>query len=115
MDKRTFVEGIASGAVADTIAGLMRAPKSGKPTRDKIAVDLVEIKDKIIARLEALEDCTQEKYAEIVKVVLAESWAAKKIMANEAKEIEARLQDGYEAIRKTIHEYTTAPAVLKTA
>jgi gas vesicle protein len=114
MDKKTFVEGIAIGAVAGAIAGLLLAPKSGQDTRDEIAAEMVEIKDKVIAQLEALEDCTQEKYAEVVKAVIAEYSAAKKITADEAKVLEARLQDGYAAIRKTIHEHTAASEAPKT-
>lgn len=66
----------------------------------------MEIKDQIVARLETLEDVTQEKYDEVVKGVLAEYWAAKKITAAEAKELEATLRAGYEAIKKTVHEHT---------
>lgn len=109
MDKKTFVEGIAIGAVAGAIAGLLLAPKSGQETRDEIAAHLTEIKDKIVERLEKLEECTQETYDEVVKAVIAEYSAAKKITLDEAKDLEARLQDGYEAIRKTVHEHTAAP------
>ncbi|MEI6499959.1 MAG: hypothetical protein WCP21_02910, partial [Armatimonadota bacterium] len=65
--------------------------------------------------LEALEDCTQAKYTEVVKAVLAEYETAKKITADEAKELEAKLQGGYEAIRKTVHEHTAAPKAHKPA
>lgn len=115
MDKKTLVEGIAIGAVAGAIAGLLLAPKSGKETRDEITADLTEIKDKVVAQLEALESCTEAKYAEIVTAVIAEYSAAKKITAEQAKELEARLQGGYETIRKTVHEHTAAPEAPKPA
>jgi gas vesicle protein len=106
MDKKTFVEGIAVGAVAGAIAGLLLAPKSGQETRDEIKAHLEEIKNQIIAKLEAAEDVTQSKYDEVVKAVIAEFETAKKITAGEAQEIASRLQDGYEAIKQTIHEHT---------
>ena len=59
MDKKTLIEGIAVGAVAGAIAGLLLAPKSGKETRDEIKADLLEVKDTIVAKLEALEDFTR--------------------------------------------------------
>ena len=106
MDKKTFVEGIAVGAVAGAIAGLLLAPKSGQEMRNDIKEALMEIKDQIVERLEKLEDVTQEKYDEVVKAVLAEYSAAKKITDDEAKELETKLRDGYEAILQTIHEHT---------
>lgn len=106
MDKKAFIEGIAVGAVAGAIAGLMLAPKSGQETRDEIKGYLLEIKDKIVERLEALEDFTQQKYEEVVKSVIAEYETAKKITVDEAKEIETRLRDGYEAIKGTVHDHT---------
>ena len=66
----------------------------------------MEIKDKIAERCEKLGDFTQEKYEEVVKTVIAEYEAAKKVTADEAKELEASLRDGYETVRKTIHKHT---------
>lgn len=66
----------------------------------------MEIKDQIVERLKKLEDVTQEEYDEIVKAVLAEYSAGKKITADEAKELEVTLRDGYEAMKKTVHKHT---------
>lgn len=108
MDKTSLIEGIAVGAVAGVIAGLLLAPKSGQETRDEINAALAEIKDKIAERLATLKDVTQEKYEEVVKAVIAEYTAAKSITADQAQEFEARLRDGYDAVRQTIHEHTAA-------
>lgn len=115
MDKKTFIEGIAVGAVAGAIAGLMLAPRSGQEIRDEITGDLTEIKDQIVKRLEKLEDCTKEKYDEAVKAVITEYSATKKITTDQAKELEARLRDGYDTIRKTIHEHTVAAKSAETS
>ncbi|MEN6546714.1 MAG: YtxH domain-containing protein [Armatimonadia bacterium] len=106
MDKKTLIEGIAVGAVAGAIAGLLLAPKSGQETRDEISAELSEVRDNIVVRLEKLEDLTQAKYEEVVKAVMAEYAAAKKMPVDRANELEARLRDGYAAIRQTIHEHT---------
>ena len=108
MDKKNLIEGLAVGAVAGAIAGLLLAPKSGEEMRNDIKEDLMDIKDQIVERLEKLEDLTQAKYDEVVKAVVAEYSAAKKITDDEAKELEAKLGDDYEAIKKTIHEHTAA-------
>lgn len=108
MDKKTFAEGIALGAVAGAIAGLLLAPKSGRETRDEIKAELAELNGKLVARLEMLEDFTRETYAEAVAAVIAECAAARKIPADQIKELETRLKDGYETVRQTIHEHTAA-------
>ena len=66
----------------------------------------MEIKDTIAERCGKLGDFTQEKYDEVVQAVIAEYEAAKKITTEEAKKLEADLRDGYETIRKTVHEHT---------
>lgn len=109
METKTFIEGIAIGAVAGAIAGLLLAPKSGEDTREDIADELVALKDSVAERLEKLQELTKEKYEEAVAAVLAEYVAAKKIPAKQAEELGATLRDGYETVRKTIHEQT-APA-----
>jgi gas vesicle protein len=106
MEKKTLIEGIAVGAVAGAIAGILLAPKSGKETRDDVKAELVEVKDKLVERLEALEEFTQEKYDEVVRTLVAEVAAAKKLPAQTVKELEASLRDCYEALRQTIHEHT---------
>ena len=110
METKTFIEGIAVGAVAGAIAGILLAPKSGQETRDEIKAHLEEIKDAIVKRLEAAGEFTQEKYEEIVKAVVGEYEAAKKITVDEAKEIETRLRDAYEAIQGTAHKHACGEA-----
>ncbi|MEN6641991.1 MAG: YtxH domain-containing protein [Armatimonadia bacterium] len=115
MDKKTFIEGIAVGAVAGAIAGLLLAPKTGQKMRDEIKAHFAEIKDQIVAKLEAADDFTQTKYEEVVKAVIAELEAAKKITGDEAQEMASRLQDGYEAVKQTIHEHTAGDESPTTA
>ena len=108
MDKLSLVEGIGIGAVAGAIAALLLAPKSGQETRDEIKAHLEDIKDAIVKRLQDAGEFTQEKYDEIVKAVIAEYEAAKKITADEAKDIEARLRAGYEGIREMVCKHACA-------
>ncbi len=105
MDKATFIEGIAVGTVAGVIATILLAPKSGKETRDEIKGHLEEIRDRIAQQLENTEKLTRVKYEELVRAVVAEYEAARKITVEEAKEIEARLHDGYEAIKETVQRH----------
>jgi gas vesicle protein len=101
MEKVTFVEGIAVGAVAGVIATLLLAPKSGKETREEIKSHLEEIKDAVVKRLQAAGEFTKASYEEAVHAVVGEYETAKKITEDEAQEIETRLREGYEAIKET--------------
>jgi gas vesicle protein len=101
MEKTTFVEGIAVGAVAGVLATLLLAPKSGKETREEIKAHLEEIKDALAKQLETAGDLTQAKYDEMVKTLVGQYETAKKITADEAQDIETRLREGYEAIKET--------------
>ena len=67
----------------------------------------MEIKDTIHERLATLGDFTQEKYEEVVKAVIAEYKAAKKVTADEAKELEIKLRVEYELARREIHKRTS--------
>lgn len=110
MDKLSLVEGIGIGAVAGAIAALLLAPKSGKETRDEIRAHLEEIKDSIVKRLQDAGEFTQEKYEEIVNAVVGEYETARKITADEAKEIETRLREGYAGIKETICQHACGEA-----
>jgi len=105
MDKTAFVEGIAVGAVGGALAAILLAPKSGQETRDEIKDHLDEIRDKIAQQLGKTEKLTKAKYHKVVGAVIAEYEAAKKISAEEAKEIEARLHDAYEAVKATVRRH----------
>jgi len=105
MDKTALMEGVVIGAVAGAIAAILLAPKSGKATRDEIKAHLEEIRDKIAQQLAKTGKLTKAKYQEVVRAVIAEYEAARKITVEEAKEIEARLHDGYEAVKATVHRH----------
>jgi gas vesicle protein len=117
MNKKTFVEGIAIGAVTGTIATILLAAKSGKDTRKEIKAHLAEIKDKLVEELVAAGDFPQKKYDEAVKAVVGEYKTAKKITGKEAKDLQAKLQDGYATIKETVarHAPVISPAPAKPA
>ena len=66
----------------------------------------MEIKDTIHERLATLGDFTQEKYEEVVKAVVAEYEAAKKVTSKEARDLEVKLRVEYELIRRDLQERT---------
>lgn len=108
MDNKGLIEGIAIGAVAGAVATILLAPKVGKETRDEISSHLSEIKNGIVNRLADAGEFTRARYEEIVTAVVSEYEMLKTITTDEAKEIEANLHEGYEAVKATISEQTPA-------
>ncbi len=92
--------------MAGVIAGLLPARRSGQETRDEVKADLVELRDKIVARLQTLEDLAQQRYEEVVTAVISDYSAAKQLTADQAEELASKLRGGYETIRQTVHEHT---------
>jgi predicted secreted protein len=91
--------------VAGAIAGLLLGSKAAQERRAEIQAELVELKDTLVERLQTLKDFTQDKYDEAVTAVLAEYVAAQKIPADQARELETMLREGYAAIHHTICEH----------
>jgi len=75
---------------------------------EEIQTRLDEIKTKIATQMAAASELTEEEYDDVAKAVVAEYESAKKITLSEAREIEANLRGGFEALRATIHEQTAA-------
>lgn len=99
-DTKKLITGLAVGAIAGAVAGILFAPKSGKETRADIAKYMHEMKDKISKELAKAGDFTKEKYSEIVKRVVSVYETSKKITAKDAKEIKEMLEDNYEDVKK---------------
>ncbi|MGI5819451.1 MAG: hypothetical protein ACOX9R_15285 [Armatimonadota bacterium] len=100
------IEDVVVDAVGDVTAAVAGVIGTLLEKRDDTKAHLEEIKDNIVERLATQKDLTQEKYEEVVETVISEYTAAKKISGDQADELEARLRDGYEAVRQTIHEHT---------
>ena len=87
MDKATFIEGTAVGAVAGVIVGLLPARRFGQETRDEVKADLVELRDKTVARLQTLEHLTQQKCEEVVTAVISGYSAAERLTATRRRSV----------------------------
>ena len=99
-ENKKLMAGLAIGALAGAIAGVLLAPKSGKETRADIAKHLKEMKDRIAEELVRAGDFTKEKYQEIVAKIVDIYETSKKISKEDAKEIKDMLDDNYEEVKK---------------
>ncbi len=106
MDKKTTRTmkgvgvGLAVGALAGAIAGVLLAPKSGKETRADIAKYVLEMKDKIAGEIEKAGKFSKETYQAAVKKVVGSYEKGKKISTEQAKEIQADLDENFDKVKK---------------
>lgn len=103
-DTKKLITGLAVGAIAGAVAGILFAPKSGKETRADIAKYMHEMKDLISKELAAAGSFTKEKYSQIVQKVVKVYEASKKISSKDAQEIKEMLEDNYEEVKKAASE-----------
>ncbi len=103
-ENKKLVAGLAIGALAGAIAGVLLAPKSGKDTRADIAKYAREMKEKIAKELAKAGEFTKEKYHEIVGKIVDVYETSKKISRDDAKEIKEILDDNYDEVKKIAHK-----------
>ena len=72
MSKVRMIAGIAIGAAAGVVAGILTAPKSGADTRSDIKNKAVDLKDDAVHTGEKVVDVAKEKQQ------TASSWFSKK-------------------------------------
>ena len=106
MDKKNkgIIIGASVGVLAGVIAGVLLAPKSGKETRADIAKYLHEMKDKIADELAKAGKVTKEVYQKIVGKIVKVYELEKKITVEDAKDIQEKLMDNFEEVKKAIKE-----------
>ncbi len=101
-DKKELLIGASVGAIAGVIAGLLFAPKAGKETREDLAKNMHEMKDKIAKELDKAGKVTKETYDKIVDKVVKVYEIEKKITPGDAKDILARLKNNFEEVKKAL-------------
>lgn len=99
-ETKNLMTGLAVGAIAGAVAGILFAPKSGKETRADIAKYMNEMKDKISKELAKAGDFTKEKYDEIVGKIVSMYETSKKVSKKDAAEIKDMLEENYEEVKK---------------
>lgn len=104
--------GLALGAVAGVIAGILLAPKTGKETRDDLLETLNKIKDDIALKLGDVKDLTEQTYRSAVDGVVQMYQDARKLSDDQASEIKTDLAHGYEEIKQAARKSKTSDQVV---
>ena len=102
MKAKDVMAGVAIGAIAGAVAGILFAPKSGKETREDIKNYLGEMKDQISEKLSQAADFSKETYNNVVQGVVKSYEDAKKISSDEAVQIIDDLEAGFEKVKEKI-------------
>jgi gas vesicle protein len=119
MSKETnsFLKGLAIGAVAGAVTGVLLAPKSGKETRDdiqKLAKDLKgkaediysDAKAKLERKVKNLKDLgkkvDEKKYAVLVNEIVDEYKKKDVLGSDSAKKLASQLKKDWLVVKKAI-------------
>ncbi len=119
MSKETnsFLKGLAFGAIAGAVAGILFAPKSGAETRKDIqdlagnlkdkAVDMYsEARTKVEKKVKSLkalgEKIDEKKYATLVNEIVDEYKKKDVLSSDSAKKLGSQLKKDWESVKKAI-------------
>lgn len=91
-----------AGLIAGAVAGILLAPKSGKETREDLGKLADKMKDEIADRLSKLSRISSTAYKEVVDIVVDQYQDAKKISADQAKDLKQQLGASYDKVRQTV-------------
>ncbi len=119
MSKETdsFIKGLAVGAIAGAVAGILFAPKSGKETRKDIqnlaenikdkAVDVYsEAREKVEKKAKSLKalgkKVDEKKYASLVNEIVDEYKSKDILSSDSAKKLGTQLKKDWTTVKKAI-------------
>lgn len=119
MSKETnsFLKGLAFGAVAGAVAGILLAPKSGEETRKDIQKLAVNLKDKAtdvysearvkvekkVKSLKALgKKIDEKKYASLVNEIVDEYRQKDVLTSQSGKKLAAQLKKDWSSVKKAV-------------
>jgi len=97
-----FIEGAVIGAVMGIVAGVMMAPESGKKTRKNLMKKTAEFYKYLGAKLQDVKEVSEDEYHELVKIAMDGYSKAKKLTAEEAKEILKEAEHYWKELKKLV-------------
>jgi len=100
-NRKKFPFAFLAGLIAGIVAGLLFAPRKGSQLRRQLKKKMIKNKilKEVIAKMEAIEKASKEKYFEILEEVSGFYRQAKKIKEEDLKEIIADLKNRWEEIK----------------
>lgn len=96
--KKSFVKGLAAGAVLGAVAALVSTMKEKDKKAQELQETAMRIKDKAIAHAKKLGKLSKAAYGKIVDTTVAEFRGVKALTEDELKELKAELKASWKDV-----------------
>lgn len=96
--KKSFVKGLAAGAVLGAVAALMSTMKEKDKKSQELQRTATRIKDKVAAHAKKLGKLSKAAYGKIVETTVAEYRGVKALTEDELKELKDELKASWKDV-----------------
>jgi gas vesicle protein len=100
--KKSFVKGLAAGAVLGAVAALLHSMQDKDKKKHDLERAAMRIKDKVAAHAKKLGKLSKSAYGKIVETTVAEYRGVKALSEAELKELKAELKAGWKDVEAMI-------------
>lgn len=98
--KKSFVKGLAAGAVLGAVAAMLSAMKDKNAKSTELHKTAMRIKDKVALHAKKLGKLSKTAYGKIVETTIAEYRGVKALSEGELEDLRDELKAGWEDVRK---------------
>ena len=100
--KKSFVKGLAAGAVLGAVAALMSTMKEKDKKTQELHRTAMRIKDKVAAHAKKLGKLSKAAYGKIVETTVAEYRGVKALTEDELKELKNELNASWKDVEALV-------------
>lgn len=100
--KKSFVKGLAAGAVLGAVAALMSTMKEKDKKAQEMQRTATRIKDKVAAHAKKLGKLSKAAYGKIVETTVAEYRGVKALTEDELKELKDELKASWKDVESML-------------
>ena len=102
--KKSFVKGLAAGAVLGAVAAIMHTMQDKDKKGQELQKTAMKIKDKVAAHAKKLGKLTKTAYGKIVETTVAEYRGVKALSEDELSELRSDLKAGWTDVQKMLNK-----------
>lgn len=102
--KKSFVKGLAAGAVLGAVAAIMHTMQDRDKKAQELQKSAMRIKDKVAAHAKKLGKLTKTAYGKIVETTVAEYRGVKALSEDELSELRNELKAGWTDVQRMLNK-----------